>query len=45
MKFVKGMITGMCISAGACMLYAEYTIGSKKMLKASKKMMKKIGIL
>lgn len=45
MKFMKGMIAGMVITAGAAMLCAEYTMGSSKMLKQGKKMIKKIGIL
>ena len=45
MKFVKGMITGMIITAGAAMVYKEYTIGPNKMLKQGKKMMKKIGLI
>lgn len=45
MKFVKGMITGMVITAGAAMICAEYTMGSNKMLKQGKKIIKKMGIL
>lgn len=45
MKFVKGMITGMIITAGAAMVCAECTMGSNKMLKQGKKMIKKMGIL
>ena len=44
MKFVKGMITGMVITCGAYMAYSECTMGSNKMLKKGKKMMKKLGI-
>ena len=44
MKFIKGMITGICISAGAALIYAEYSMGSKRMLKCAKKMVKKIGL-
>lgn len=44
MKFVKGMITGMVITAGVTMICAEYTMGTNKMLKQGKKMMKKMGI-
>ena len=36
MKFVKGMITGMIITAGAAMVYTEYTVGPNKMLKQGK---------
>ncbi len=45
MKFVKGMITGMTIAAGAAMLYAECTMGPNKMMKQGKKMMKKMGLI
>ncbi len=45
MKFVKGMITGMVISAGAAMIYAECTMGPNKMMKQGKKMMKKMGLI
>lgn len=44
MKFIKGMITGMAISAGVAMAYTEMTMGSNKMMKQGKKMIKKIGI-
>lgn len=44
MKFVKGMMTGMLISAGCAMAYAEYTIGPTKMLKQGKKMIKRMGL-
>lgn len=45
MKFVKGMVTGMVISAGIAMAYAECTMGTNKMMKQGKKMMKKMGIM
>ena len=45
MKFVKGMMTGMLISAGAAIMYAEYTMGPNKMMKKGKKVMKKIGLM
>ncbi len=45
MKFVKGMITGMVITAGAAMIYAECSMGSNKMVKQGKKMMKKMGLI
>ncbi len=45
MKFVKGMITGMAIAAGAAMLCAECTMGPNKMMKQGKKMMKKMGLI
>lgn len=44
MKFVKGMITGMAISAGIAMACAECTMGTNKMLKQGKKLMKKMGM-
>lgn len=37
MKFVKGMITGMIITAGAAMVYTEYTIGPNKNAKTRQK--------
>ena len=45
MKFVKGMITGMIITAGAAIVCAECTMGSNKMVKQGKKMMKKMGLI
>lgn len=45
MKFVKGMMTGMLISAGAAIMYAEYTMGPNKMMKKGKKVMKKMGLM
>lgn len=45
MKFVKGMVAGMVISAGIAMACAECSMGSNKMMKQGKKMMKKIGIV
>ncbi len=45
MKFVKGMVTGMVICAGAAALYAECcNMDTNKMMKKGKKMMKKLGI-
>ena len=44
MKFVKGMVTGMVISAGCAMIYAECSMGTNKMLKKGKKMMRKMGM-
>ena len=44
MKFVKGMITGMVLTAGVAMACAEYTMGTNKMLKQGEKMMRKMGI-
>lgn len=45
MKFVKGMMTGMLISAGAAMMYAEYTMGPTKIMKKGKKIIKKMGLI
>ena len=45
MKFVKGMMTGMLLSAGAAIMYAEYTMGPTKLMKKGKKEMKKIGLM
>ena len=45
MKFVKGMILGTCISAGAFMLYTENSKKAKKMMKQGKKMIKNMGIM
>lgn len=45
MKFVKGMILGTCISAGAFMLYSENNKKAKKMMKQGKKMIKNMGIM
>lgn len=45
MKFIKGMMTGMVISAGVAIAVCECTMGKNKMLKEGKKVMKKMGIL
>ena len=45
MKFVKGMVTGMIISAGIAMACAECNMNSNKIMKQGKRMMKKIGIV
>ncbi len=45
MKFFKGMITGMVISAGAAMVCMEMTMGQRKMLKQGKKIIRKMGII
>ena len=44
MKYVKGMLTGMLISAGVAMVYAECSMGTNKMLKKGKKMMRRMGM-
>lgn len=46
MKFVKGMILGTMISAGAYMMYMESSSKTKKkIMKTGKQMAKKIGIM
>lgn len=46
MKFVKGMIMGGIVSAGAMMLYKEMSGKSKKqMIKKGKQFARKMGIL
>jgi len=46
MNFMKGVILGTMISAGAIMLYNETTKGEKnKMMKQGKKFMKNMGMM
>ena len=46
MKFIKGLIVGTVISAGAWMLYSETTKnGKNKMIKQGKKFIKNIGMM
>ena len=46
MKFVKGMVMGTLISAGAIMLYNERnTMKKNKMVKKGKQFIKKMGII
>lgn len=46
MKFIKGMIMGGIVSAGAIMMYKEMSGSSKRqMMKKGKQFAKKIGIL
>ncbi|MBO5413887.1 MAG: hypothetical protein J6A29_06400 [Clostridia bacterium] len=46
MKFVKGMIMGTIVSAGAMMMYKEMNGRSKKqMIKKGKQFARKMGIL
>ena len=46
MKFVKGMIMGGIVSAGAMMLYSDgINTNKKKMIKKSKQFAKKIGMM
>lgn len=47
MKFIKGMVMGTIISAGAIMMYTESTgmMNKKKMMKKGKQMAKKMGIM
>lgn len=46
MKFLKGIIWGTAISAGAFMLYNEATkTGKNKLMKQGKKIMKNMGMM
>jgi hypothetical protein len=46
LKFVKGMVMGTIISAGAIMLYNERNMLKKnKMMKKGKQFIKKMGII
>lgn len=47
MKFIKGMLMGSLISAGAVMMYTESTgmMNKNKMMKKGKKIAKKMGII
>ena len=46
MKFIKGMIMGGMVSAGALIMYREMSSSSKKnMMKKGKQFAKKIGIM
>ena len=46
MKFVKGMMLGTLISAGAIMLYTETSSSNKrKVMKMGKQLAKKMGIM
>lgn len=46
MKFIKGVILGTAISAGAIMLYNEATkTGKNKFMKQGKKFMKNMGMM
>lgn len=46
MKFIKGMVIGTMVSAGIAMMYADTTgKGKKMMMKKSKQMAKKMGII
>lgn len=46
MKFIKGMIMGGIVSAGAMMMYKEMSGRNKKqMIKKGKQFVKKMGIL
>ena len=45
MNFIKGVILGTCISAGALMLYNESSKNGKKMMKQGKKWIKNIGMV
>ncbi len=46
MKFIKGIIVGTAISAGAWMLYSEASkSGKNKMMKYGKKIMRNMGMM
>ena len=46
MRFIKGVIVGTAISAGAWMLYNESKkTGKNKMMRQGKKFMKNIGVM
>jgi len=47
MKFIKGMVMGTLISAGAIMMYTESTgiMNKNRLMKKGKKMAKKMGIM
>ncbi len=45
MKFVKGMLLGSMITAGAYMMYNEGMMNPKKIMKKGRKMARKIGIM
>lgn len=46
MKFIKGLIVGTAISAGAWMIFSETTkSGKNKMMKQGKKFMKNMGMM
>ena len=46
MKFIKGLIVGTAISAGALMIFSETTKSEKnKMMKQGKKIMKNMGMM
>ena len=46
MKFIKGVIVGTMISAGAMMMYAENTgMNKKKVMKKGKQIAKRMGIM
>lgn len=46
MQFVKGMLIGTLLSAGAVIMYSETMNGSKKkIMKKGKKMIHKMGII
>lgn len=46
MKFIKGMLMGTLISAGAIWMYSENTgMNKKKMMKKGRQVIKKMGIM
>ena len=44
MKFAKGMIIGGMITAGIMMMYTDNNMGTKKMMKKGKQLIKKMGM-
>jgi len=43
MKFVKGMLIGSVIAAGALMMYADGMVNRKRVMKRGRQIAKKIG--
>jgi len=43
MKFVKGMLIGSVIAAGALMMYADGMVNKKRVMKRGRQIAKKIG--
>ena len=43
MKFVKGMVIGSMIAAGALMMYADGMVNKKRVMKRGRQIAKKIG--
>lgn len=45
MKFIKGMVLGTMIAAGAAIMYNETSMNPRKIVRKSRKIAKKIGII